>query len=130
VNSSQFKACRELHLQNGDQCQVGQFVISKDPHRFGATVVARVEEILQLKNSIADFSGMPDYILLQAADVSRSATTYHMPHIDLTNKWALVTFQVCLLVRMLTDKLILLLIGHIMYCKRATQLFSAQMWDL
>lgn len=58
-----------MHLQNGDKCEVGQFIISKDPGFVGATIVARVEEILQLKGSTADFSGMPDHILLQTADV-------------------------------------------------------------
>jgi hypothetical protein len=74
---------------------VGQFVITKDPSHLGATVVARVEEILQLKGSVADFSSMPDHILLQVADVHRPAVTYQMPHIDLTNQWGLVAFQVC-----------------------------------
>ena len=91
---SQFKTCREMHLQNGDKCEVGQFIISKDPGFPGATVVARVEEILQLKGSIADFSGMPDHILLQTADVRRSSMTYQMPHIDLTNQWGCVSFRV------------------------------------
>jgi hypothetical protein len=94
-NLSQFKTCHTMYLQNGDKCEVGQFVISKDPDRLGATVVGHVEEILQLKGSVADFSAMPDHILLQAADVRRPAVTYQMPHIDLMNRWGLVGFQVC-----------------------------------
>ena len=95
TNLTQFKTCREFHLQNGDKCEVGQFVITKDPGHVGATTVARVEEILQLKGSVADLTSMPDHVLLQVADVRRPAATYQMPHIDLTNQWGLVAFQVC-----------------------------------
>jgi hypothetical protein len=84
-----------MHLQNGDKCEAGQFVIMKNPVLLGATLVARVEEILQVVGSVADFSGFPDYILVQAADVHRTAATYHMPHLDLANQWALTGFQVC-----------------------------------
>jgi hypothetical protein len=94
AEASLFKTCREMHLRNGDTCEVGQFVISKDPVQPGTTVLARVEEILQLKGSVADFSAMPDHILLQAAIARRLAVTYQMPLIDLTNQWALATFQV------------------------------------
>jgi len=94
AEASQFKTCREMHLQNGDKCEKGQFVISKNPAQPGTTVLARVEEILQLKGSVADFSAMPDHILLQAAVARRSAVTYQMPHIDLTNQWALAAFEV------------------------------------
>ena len=93
-NLSQFQTCREMHLQNGDKCEVGQFIISKDPKQLGATVVAQVGEILQIKGSVADFSGMPDHVLLQVADVRRPAMTYQMPHVDLMNRWGLVSFQV------------------------------------
>jgi len=59
-------------------------------------VVAQVGEILQIKGSIADFSGMPDHVLLQVADVCQPAMTYQMPHVDLMhNQWGLVSFQVC-----------------------------------
>jgi len=47
-----------------------------------------------MKGSVADFSAMPDHILLQAAVARRSAVTYQMPHIDLTNQWALAAFEV------------------------------------
>jgi hypothetical protein len=83
-----------MHLQNGDKCEVGQFIISKDPNFLGATVVARVEEILQLKGSVADFSSMADHILLQTADVRCPSMTYQMPHVDLTNQWGCVSFRV------------------------------------
>jgi hypothetical protein len=86
-----------MYLQNGDKCEVGQFIISKDPGRPGDTVVARVEEILQIKGSVADFSAMPDHILLQVADVRRVASTYQMPCLDLQNQWGLVNFKVCAL---------------------------------
>jgi hypothetical protein len=87
-----FKTCRELTLQNGDKCEVGQYVIAKD--QSGTTVIAHVEEILQVVNSVADLSGMPSHILLQAADVSRDAAKYHMPHINLSNQWGLFSFPV------------------------------------
>jgi hypothetical protein len=83
-----------MYLQNGDKCEVGQFIISKDPGRPGETVVARMEEILQRQGSIADFSAMPNYILVQLADVQRVDTTYQMPCLDLANQWGLVDFQV------------------------------------
>jgi hypothetical protein len=89
-----FKTCHELTLQNGDKCEVGQYVIAKNPDQLGATVIARVEEVLQVVNSVADLSGMPSHILLQATDVSRDEGKYHMPHIDLTNRWGLFCFPV------------------------------------
>jgi hypothetical protein len=89
-----FKTSSELYLQNGDKCRVGHFIIAKDPVIVGLTVVARVEEILQLKGSIADVSGMPDHLLLQAAEVNREAVSYHMLQIHLNNRWALVDFKV------------------------------------
>lgn len=91
---SRFKTCREFSLQNGDKCTVGQWVISKDPLAFGTTLVARVEEILQVQGSVAELSGMPDFILLQAADVRYQAPTYHMPQLKLSNMWARAAFQV------------------------------------
>lgn len=90
-----FKTCSELYLQNGDKCKLGQFIITKDPVITGLTVIARVEEILQVKGSTADLSGMPDYILLQATEIGQDATSYHMPPISLINRWALVDFKVC-----------------------------------
>ena len=87
-----FKTCRELTLQNGDKCGVGQFIIAKNPDQLGTTVVAPVEEILQVVNSDADLSGMPSRIFLQAADVNRDAAKHHMPHIDLTDQWGLFSF--------------------------------------
>jgi len=83
-----------MYLQNGDKCEVGQFIISKDPGRPGQTVVVRLEEILQRQGSMADLSAMPEYILVQLADVQRVATTYQMPCLDLTNQWGLVDFKV------------------------------------
>jgi hypothetical protein len=67
--TSQFKTCRKMYLQNGDKCEVGQFIISKDPRRPGQTVVAWMQEILQRQGSIVDFSAMPDYILVQLTNV-------------------------------------------------------------
>jgi len=95
AESLQFKTCHELYLQNGDRCEPGQFIILKDPGHLGTTLVARVEEILQIKGSVADLTDMPDHILLQVADVSQFSQTYHMPRITLTNQWGLVSFKVC-----------------------------------
>jgi hypothetical protein len=95
TQSTRYKTCCEVHLQNGDKCEVGQFVIAKAPGQIGATAVARVEEILQVVGSVADYAQMPNHILLQAVDMHRMAATYLMPSLDLNNNWALVTFQVC-----------------------------------
>ncbi|KAF7975989.1 hypothetical protein HWV62_8148 [Athelia sp. TMB] len=94
--NSRFKTCLEFSLQNGDKCRVGQWVVAKDPLALGATLVARVEEILQVQGSVAELSGMPDFILLQAADVRHQAPAYHMPRLKLTNMWACATFQTIL----------------------------------
>jgi hypothetical protein len=93
----QFKTCREFFLKNGDKCTIGQFVITQNPNVVGSTFVARVEEILQVVGSVADYSGFPDGVLLQSADVNRPAVEYHMPHIDLLNRWSFVRFEVCTL---------------------------------
>src|ERR1700733_3508473 len=69
ANMKQFKTCREVFLKNGDKCTIGQFVITQNPNVVGSTFVARVEEILQVVDSVADYSGFPDGVLLQSADV-------------------------------------------------------------
>jgi hypothetical protein len=97
ANTKQFKTCREVFLKNGDKCTIGQFVITQNPNVIGFTFVARVEEILQIVDSVADYSGFPDGVLLQSADVNRPAVEYHMPHIDLLNHWSFVRFEVCTL---------------------------------
>src|SRR5258705_12844939 len=64
ASTKQFKTCRELFLKNGDKCTIGQFVITQNPNIVGSTFVARVEEILQVVDSVADYSGFPDGVLL------------------------------------------------------------------
>jgi len=94
VDGKQFKTCREVYLKNGDKCIVGQFVVAQNPHIPGATFIARVDEILQIVGSIADFSSLPDGVLLQSADVHRPSVTYHMPHVDLLNLWSFFSLDV------------------------------------
>jgi hypothetical protein len=43
-----FKPCHEVTLQNGDKCEVGQYVIAKTPDQLGTTVIAHVEEVLSI----------------------------------------------------------------------------------
>ena len=62
----------------------------------GVTFIARVEEIVQVLGSVADYSRLPDGVLLQSADVNRPDEKYRMPHIDLLNQWSFVRFEVCL----------------------------------
>lgn len=94
ADRKQFKTCHEVYLKNGDKCTIGQFVVAQNPHIPGATFVARVDEILQIVGSIADFSSLPDGVLLQSADVCRPSLTYQMPHIDLLNLWSFVSLDV------------------------------------
>lgn len=69
-------------------------MITKVPGVLGSTLTARVEEILTVKNSVADFSGTPDRILLQAVNLDvRTSDTYRMPCIELENRWALLEFE-------------------------------------
>lgn len=89
-----FKTSREVHLQNGDKCEPGQFVVVSDPRYFGVTFVARVEEILTIVDSVADRNKIPDGILLRKANVERSAEPYRMPHIDLLDSWLVSQFSV------------------------------------
>ncbi|KAF7976628.1 hypothetical protein HWV62_5933 [Athelia sp. TMB] len=93
-----FQTVNEFHLQNGDRCTIGQFVIARQgPEGFGATTPARVEEILQVKGSEgAEMTGFPDFVLLRLADASVASTTYHMPHLKLTSQWRLVKFATIL----------------------------------
>jgi hypothetical protein len=95
ASMKQFKTCWEVFLKNGDKCTVGQFVITQNPNIVGSTFVARVEEILQVVDSVPDYSGFPDGVLLQSADVNRPTVEYCMPHIDLLNHWSFVCFEVC-----------------------------------
>jgi hypothetical protein len=96
ANTKQFKTCRELYLKNGDKCTIGQFVIVQNPNAVGTTFLARVEEIMQIVGSIADYSHLLDGVLLQSADVNHPADKYRMPHIDLLNQWSFVCFEVCI----------------------------------
>ncbi|KAF7965797.1 hypothetical protein HWV62_41769 [Athelia sp. TMB] len=91
-----FRSSREVYLQNGDKCVQGQFVIAKDPVNIGVTYTARVDEILNIQNSIAHLGGMPDCVLLQLASLSRTSDTYSMPLVDLSRRWALVKLDVIL----------------------------------
>lgn len=102
-----FKTSREFFLRNGDKCTTGQYVIARMPDTLGTTLTARVEEILTIKNSVADFSGKPDHILLQAADLNlHKSDTYHMPCIRLDNRWGLLRFEVSTMLHfeIITDK--------------------------
>ena len=51
---------------------------------------------MQIVGSIADYSRLPDGVLLQSADVNRPADKYRMPHIDLLNQWSFARFEVCI----------------------------------
>lgn len=85
-----------MHLQNGDKCAVGQFIIAKHGNtNLGGTVTARVEEILQLQGSHSELRGMPDLILIRTATTDQAANTYRMPQLKLTNQFYLVEFKVC-----------------------------------
>lgn len=90
-----FKTSREVFLQNGDKCVLGQFVIVKDLGALGTTLTARVEEILHVQNSVADLSGMPNCILLRAVNLdTRTSDMYHMPCIELKDQWGLFELKV------------------------------------
>jgi hypothetical protein len=96
ANTRRFKTCRELYLKNCDKCTIGQFVVVQNPNAVGTTFIAGVEEIVQIVGSIADYSHLPDGVLLQSADVNRPADKYRMPQIDLLNQWSFVRFEVCI----------------------------------
>lgn len=80
-NKTLFKTCHEVHLANGDQCKPGTFV-------------TKVIEVVQIQGSVTDLMQLPDGILLQMADVQHAADGYQMPHINLSNNFLLVQFQV------------------------------------
>lgn len=92
-SSRLFKTNREVFLTNGDKCAQGNFVIIKDPGSIGTTYTARVEEILNVQNSVAHLSGMPDCVLLQLVTLGRASDIYGMPLVDLSGQWALVDLQ-------------------------------------
>lgn len=94
ASQKQFKTCKSVCLQNGDQCAVGQYVICQNPTILGSTFVARVVEIWQIKGSVEDYSNSPNAILLQSCQMQRHSPTYRMPHIDLINAWSVARFQV------------------------------------
>jgi hypothetical protein len=94
ANNKWFKTCKTVYLQNGDNCTVDQYIICRNPDIPGATFVALVAEIWQIKGSIQDYSNSPDAILLQSCYLQRPSATYCMPHVDLTNCWSLARFQV------------------------------------
>ncbi|KAF7976125.1 hypothetical protein HWV62_7571 [Athelia sp. TMB] len=89
-----FKTNADVHLQNGDKCTIGQFVIAKHGDaNFGGTVTARVEEILQLQGSPSERSGMPDFILIRIAASDHADDIYRMPQLSLKNQYYLVEFK-------------------------------------
>ncbi|KAL6306470.1 hypothetical protein BKA93DRAFT_840752 [Sparassis latifolia] len=88
-----FKSCQSANLYNGDSCDIGQYVIVRDPVMVTETYVARVEEIVQVRGSIADLASQPDAILLRTAAVFRHAEPYHMPRVDLLSHWQVAHLQ-------------------------------------
>ena len=93
-NKTLFKTCHEVHLANGDQCKPGTFVIAHNLSLAIQTFVTKVIEVVQIQGSVTDLMQLPDGILLQMADVQRAADGYQMPHINLSNNFLLVQFQV------------------------------------
>ncbi|KAJ6473443.1 hypothetical protein C8R47DRAFT_957896, partial [Mycena vitilis] len=89
-----FKTSKQLHLKNGDVCVPHNFVIVSHPDHTGETFVARVEEIIQQVNSVADFSSQPDGILLQKAIVDRTQARYGMPSVQLCGQWSVHSVDV------------------------------------
>lgn len=83
-----------MHLINGDSCQIGQFVVVRNPNSAGLTFVTQIHEILHIQGSIADLARMPDGVLLQTANVQHVDDTYHMPLIKLLDNWSVVQFEV------------------------------------
>lgn len=81
---------------NGDTCPIGSFVIIRDHMVVGVTAVARVEEIIQKRGSIADLASQPDGIVLQSAIVSQGRPRYGMPSILLSGNWSIATIEVVL----------------------------------
>ncbi|KAJ7294046.1 hypothetical protein C8J57DRAFT_1042339 [Mycena rebaudengoi] len=85
-----FKTSKALYLNNGDLCNVQQFVIARRPNHH-ETFVARVSEILQIEGSVEALAQRPSGILLQSALVGLTAAgeAYEMPTVVLQNQWSL-----------------------------------------
>jgi len=83
-----YKTATELQLSNGDKCIPGHsHVIVRLPGALGETCVARVEEVILVQGSANALSLKPDYIVLQRADVSRTADDYKMPIVSLSKQY-------------------------------------------
>ncbi|KAJ7435966.1 hypothetical protein B0H11DRAFT_2256623 [Mycena galericulata] len=78
-----------MYLDNGDFCELQQFVIVRRPDQ--STFFGRVAEIIQIQNSTEDLSQRASAILLQLATVSRVGhRSYGMPAVTVQDQWALV----------------------------------------
>ncbi|KAJ7164737.1 hypothetical protein C8R43DRAFT_1086158 [Mycena crocata] len=79
-----------VYLNNGDLCELSQFVIAKPPNET-TTFIARVKEILQLKDSPNDHSHRPSAVLLQSVILgSQPDPSYGMPAIELQDRWSVI----------------------------------------
>ncbi|KAJ7110365.1 hypothetical protein C8R43DRAFT_904377, partial [Mycena crocata] len=88
--AAQIKTNTAVFLDNGDLCKLGQFVVVKPPNET-TTFIARVKEILQLKDSPDDYSRKPSAILLQSVELARTPhSSYGMPTIELKDQWSVV----------------------------------------
>lgn len=82
-----------MHLENGDFCELQQFVIVKA--RDQSTFIARVAEILQIEGTADALSQRPSGILLQSAIIDNTADeSYGMPAVHLKEQWSLVKMAV------------------------------------
>ncbi|KAJ7633334.1 hypothetical protein DFH06DRAFT_1004418 [Mycena polygramma] len=80
----------KMYLENGDLCELQQFVICRRSDQI-TMFVGRIAEILQIRGTPEAYSQRPSAILLQTVTISNTADdSYGMPAIQLQDHWLLV----------------------------------------
>ncbi|OSD04147.1 hypothetical protein PYCCODRAFT_1364884 [Trametes coccinea BRFM310] len=81
--NTHYKTAKAMTLINGDTCALQDFVVAQSSKPF----IGCVEEIITRQGSPADLSQRAELVLVRVADVTREASPYRMPYVDLQESW-------------------------------------------
>ncbi|KIM36126.1 hypothetical protein M413DRAFT_31880 [Hebeloma cylindrosporum] len=86
-----FKTNKEIQLNNGDTCRLGDFVICETKSDVPQPFIGRVSEIVQQVGGPNDFNQLADVILVQRVLLGQAVVPYGMSRVEPCNEWLVFT---------------------------------------